>query len=116
MKNKTGLALLLLFCVSAFSISFQLQSPKKKSAPSESYDSYWRRVDSLAKKGLNKSALETVMKIYDKSKAEKNDVQLLKAVIHRMKFSSFTEEDELQKSISGLKKEISESKFPTNAI
>jgi ATP-dependent Lon protease len=116
MNKKSGATLLLLLIVSAFSISFQLQTQKKKSSPEESYSSYWRKVDSLAKKGLNKSALETVMKIYEKSKAEKNDVQLVMAVIHRMKFSSFTEEDEVQKSIIGLKKEIAESEFPTNAI
>jgi len=118
MKNKLGVTLLIFYCVSTFSISFnqQKQTQKKKSPVNESYDGYWNRVDSLAKKGLNKSALETVMKIYEKAKAENNDIQFLKAIIHRMKFSSFTEEDNVQKNIASLKKECQESAFPASAI
>jgi uncharacterized protein YfaS (alpha-2-macroglobulin family) len=118
MKNKLGVTLLIFFCASAFSISIfqQNQSQKKTSGSGDSYASYWNRVDSLAKKGLNKSALEVVMQIYEKSRAEKNDNQFIKAAIHRMKFSSYTEEDNIQKSIAELKKDCSESTFPTNAI
>jgi uncharacterized protein YfaS (alpha-2-macroglobulin family) len=118
MKNKLGVTLLIFYCLSAFSINLyqQRQTQKKKPAMDESFAGYWSKVDSLAKKGLNKSALETVMKIYEKAKAENNDIQILKAVIHRMKFSSFTEENNIQKSIADLKKECHESTFPASAI
>ena len=70
MKNKLSVTLLIFFCVSAFSTSlFQVKPTQEKKAPAnQNYAGYWNTVDSLAKKGLNKSALETVMKIYEKAK------------------------------------------------
>ncbi len=118
MKNKLGF-LLIFLCVSAYSLNYfqtTKQQSKKQSGSSESYSSYWNKVDSLEKKGLNKSALETVMKIYAKSKAENNTSQLLKSVIHRMKFESHTEEDNIKKSISDLKDDCAKAHFPANAI
>ena len=50
------------------------------------YGKEWKKVDSLAAKGLTKSALEVVQGIYDKAKAENNASQFVKAIIHRMKF------------------------------
>jgi hypothetical protein len=48
------------------------------------YTKEWKKVDSLAAKGLTKSALEVVNGIYDKAKSESNAPQFVKAIIHRM--------------------------------
>jgi uncharacterized protein YfaS (alpha-2-macroglobulin family) len=80
------------------------------------YNQYWKKVDSLTKKGLSKSALEVVMNVYQKAKTENNSAQLVKAVIHRMKFQSMSEEDETKKIINDLTKDCKEAKFPANAI
>ena len=49
------------------------------------YEKLWQKVDSLDKKGLPKSALEVVEKIYKKAKEDKNSPQYIKAVIYKMK-------------------------------
>ncbi len=120
MKNKLIITLLVLFCASAFSLAYLKQQQKSKKKPvtlvAGSYSQYWNTVDSLQKKGLNKSALDVVMKIYNRSKNENNPEQLVKAVIHRMKFTSYTEEDAVKKMISDLTKDCSEAKFPANSI
>src|SRR5438105_102007 len=92
MKNKLILALLLL-SFSAFSWNYyqskqrQPQTSPKKSGQAnlkpqtlnpkpqtstESYEALWSRVDSLQRKGLSKSALAVVKKIYEKATAENN--------------------------------------------
>ena len=119
MKNKISVLLLLLFCATAFSISIlrdHKQTRKPTVVSETTYDSYWNKVDSLAKKGLNRSALETVMKIYSRALAENNPTQLLKAVIHRIKFTSYTEEDDVIKSIADLKMDCAKAPFPASAI
>ena len=119
MKNKILLTISFVFCATAFSFNYFLQQkkqPQKKSQPPVAFSKYWLTVDSLEKKGLNKSALETVMKVYKKSLDEQNLPQLIKAIIHRMKFESFTEEDAVRKSIAALKGDIEKTPFPASAI
>ncbi len=119
MKNKIILALFL-FSASAFAWNYfqskqkpQTSKPKPQTA---SYGSLWNRVDSLQKKGLSKSALDVVMKIYAKAKTENEPPQLVKAVIHRIKFQNLMEEDAVKKAISDLNKEINEAKFPARPL
>ncbi len=116
-------ASLLLLVISMAFVSFQQQKKKKQNAPVKnssavtfSYEQQWARIDSLTKKGLNKSALEVVMSIYKKAKAENNPPQLVKAVIHRMKFQNYTEEDVVKKIIADLKKEAAEAHFPARPL
>jgi uncharacterized protein YfaS (alpha-2-macroglobulin family) len=118
MKNKIIFTLLIFFCASAFTLNYFKTGPQKKKqpAPASAFEPYWHTVDSLQKKGLNKSALEIVMKIYDKARLEKNTSQLIKAIIHRMKFESFTEEDDIKKSIADLKTDCEQASFPANAV
>src|SRR5262249_37710320 len=83
---------------------------------STSYDSLWATVDSLQKKGLSKSALDVVMKIYAKAKSENNPPQLVKAVIHRIKFTNFTDEDAVKKNIAALDSEIAGADAANRAL
>jgi uncharacterized protein YfaS (alpha-2-macroglobulin family) len=110
--RKFRFALLLIFAIAASAFALLQTNPK----PEKTYGQYWKQVDSLTKKGLSKSALEVVIEVYKKAKAENDPEQLVKAVIHRMKFQSYTEEDETKKIINDLEKDCKEAKFPANAI
>src|SRR3569832_2431305 len=110
--RKFRFALLTIFAITISGFAFFQNAPK----PTKTFEQYWKQVDSLTKKGLSKSALEVVMDVYQKAKTENNPAQLVKAVIHRMKFQSFTEEDETKKIISDLTKDCKETPFPANAI
>lgn len=100
----------------AFVVSRPLSHPQPQPKPVGDYEKEWKTVDSLGNKGLSKSALELVNKIYDKANKEKNSEQIIKALIHQVKFSSFIEEDALIKSIVRLEDEAQMAEFPTNAI
>src|SRR6218665_1874624 len=81
-----------------------------------SYEKEWQKVDSLAKKGLPKSALDVVQDIYNKAKAENNSSQLVKAIIHRMKFEQMIEDYSLVKSLNWLEDEAAGAKFPLKPV
>jgi len=76
------------------------------------YKKEWKTVDSLNRKGLPKSALEVVEKIYEKAKANKDNDQILKAVVHRMKYINASEEKAFTRLLNDVDKEIAESIFP----
>lgn len=80
------------------------------------YDKEWKKVDSLAKKGLNASALEVVKGIYDKAKASNNAPQLVKAIIHRMKFEDQADENAPEHSISRLEEEVKDASYPVKPV
>ena len=63
--------------------------------PSEpvDYDKLWTDIELLMQKGLPKSAAEKLDVIHDKALAEKNNPQLLKAIIYRFKVMETTQED-----------------------
>jgi len=76
------------------------------------YKKEWAKVDSLEKKGLPKSALEIVEKIYTMAKADKNSDQLLKTIVFKIKFKNELEEDAFKKLIKDIENEIKTSVFP----
>jgi len=85
-------------------------------AKAQSYDSCeaaWHKVEAYELKGLPKSALAEVEKIYKKAKNEGNDPQLIKTLLYKSKFALTLEEDAQLNIINTLKKEAIEHKFPT---
>lgn len=84
--------------------------------PGNSYSKEWKRVDSLAAKGLNKSALDLVKLIYGKAKKEENHPQIVKAILHRMRFESYMEEESYIKALYDLSAECKELKSPSRQI
>jgi hypothetical protein len=81
-----------------------------------SYDSQWKKVDSLSNLGLPKSALVIVNKIYDQAKKEKNDPQYIKAVIFRLKLKADFSEEAVTASIMEIRTEIKQSREPARQI
>lgn len=57
------------------------------------YDNHWKKVQELDNKGLPKSALEEVNVIYKSALQQKNEGQLLKTLIYRIKYVNIKEEN-----------------------
>ena len=50
------------------------------------FNDLWNKVDSLEKQGLYQSALDVVQVIFDAAQKEENSPEVVKAVIHKMKY------------------------------
>lgn len=57
------------------------------------YDNHWKKVQELDNKGLPKSALDEVNVIYKNALQQKNEGQLLKTLIFRIKYVNIKEEN-----------------------
>ena len=80
------------------------------------YKTEWAKVDSLAKQGLTKSALEETNKIYALSKKENNAEQVIKSLMHKAKFEAPIKEDAFVNTISALEKETELADFPLKPV
>ena len=83
---------------------------------SKNYEKDWADVDSLESKGLPKSALEIVNRIYRKASGEKNSPQIVKAMIYRMRLNESFEEDAQVKNIEEMEKECLSFTVPVSSI
>ncbi|HEY2721836.1 MAG TPA: alpha-2-macroglobulin family protein, partial [Chitinophagaceae bacterium] len=100
-----GLFLTLFYSISSFG-----------QAPSKTYDSSWKELDALMQKQLPKSALEKVKLIYQQAKKEKHDGQMIKALVYEFSLQDRTTEDNGEKSIVGMEKEITTVVEPVKSI
>ena len=80
------------------------------------YGGLWQEVDEHTRNGKPKSALEVVQKIHDQAIKEGNSPQLVKAVIHEIKFQAEFEEESLVASIIRLEDEAKTVPEPTQQI
>jgi uncharacterized protein YfaS (alpha-2-macroglobulin family) len=85
-------------------------------ASSNDFKKDWAKVDSLDSKGLPKSALEIVDKIYKKAYAENNAAQVVKARIYQLKYRNSIEEDAFEKIVTELAKDAKIMHYPYNSI
>ena len=70
------------------------------------YDAKWKKIDSLiTKKGLTQSALQEVNNVYAYAKKEKNDAQLIKALLYRVNLQQANREDAEKNNITEQEKE-----------
>lgn len=76
----------------------------------EKYDTDWQAVYKHESEGLPKSALEKVAAIYKKAVTENNPSQIVKSVIHRVKYIGQVEEEAFVKAIEELQKEADSAK------
>ncbi len=76
------------------------------------YDKLWEKVSEYEKKGLPKSALSQVEKIYHLAKKQNNAGQLVKSILFKSKYALTLKEDAQLKIVEDLKKEISTAKIP----
>ncbi len=121
MQKITTLFLLLL-ATGLISINYFTDNTKREKSndivisENDSYSKLWKKVDSCEAKGLTESALKVVETIYLKAKTENNAPQFVKAVIHKMKFESYKEEFSTEKTITQLRKEVENAKFPIKPV
>ena len=80
------------------------------------YEDLWLKVDSLQELGLYKSALDVVKVIFEQAKTENNAPEVVKSVIHKMKFNSYMTEEENIVSINELNELSTISTFPLKQI
>src|SRR4051812_21986571 len=81
------------------------------------YDARWQTVDSLIdKKGLPQSALTHVNLIYEQARKEKNEAQLLKALIFRINLQDNNQDEGDAKAITDIEKEIAGAQQPARSI
>jgi hypothetical protein len=83
---------------------------------SATYSENWQAVDSLQKKGLYKSALQVVNEIFIKAKKESNHPQVVKAIMHKMKFNSFLLENDFVAALYELDSITQVAEFPLKQI
>jgi hypothetical protein len=82
----------------------------------QTYDDLWKEVNNLQRGGQPRSALEKVEQIHRKAIAENNGPQLIKAIIHEVKFNAQFEEESLVLSIGRLEDEAKMLPAPTRQI
>ena len=80
------------------------------------YDSQWKLVTDAESKGLPETALKAVNGIYDQAKKEKNAQQIVKAIIHQLKFTEYKEENAFVKNLVKLKQEADSAEMPVKPL
>ena len=80
------------------------------------YNALWKEVENYQKKGLPKSAIKVVNKIYTAAKKEQNSPQKLKALIYKAGLKNSYEENPLLQSVADFESELSEAKTPEKQI
>ena len=76
----------------------------------------WKAVEGLEKKGLTKSALQEVLKIFDMATASGNEVQQVKSAMYQMKYRNMVEEDNKENNIFYIDTLIAKTKAPVKNI
>lgn len=79
---------------------------KEKIKVETSYKKLWKSVDSLADLGQPRSALEVVTKIYKLAKEDKNDPQILKSLLYRLRLQSEFMENFEDQAIREIREEL----------
>ncbi len=82
----------------------------------DNYETEWKDVENFQNQGLPQSALEQVNKIYEKAKKDNNPAQLVKAVVHKLKFQASNPDYDFAKNIEDLKVELEQSEFPVKPV
>lgn len=103
----------LFLTVSLFSL-FTMNASSQQ--PIKNYEKEWKKVEGFVQKGLPKSALTEVKKIYALAKKEKQDAQVIKSLVYMTGLQSENREDNEIFSIAEIEKEINVSKEPVASL
>ncbi len=80
------------------------------------YSDMWRKVDSLERNGLYRSALDLVDVIDKQAVIDENYPEVVKALIHKVKFNTYFTEDEQVVAIYNIEQRIATSEAPLKQI
>jgi hypothetical protein len=113
---KNGVSIFICFISIFISVEIFSMTNHNDKDPVGNYENLWKEVDSLDQLGLRRSAHTASIKIFDLAKKEGNSAQIVKAMIHRIKFQDQTEENAILKNISDLKTETVRAKSPERLL
>ncbi len=118
MKSKLNISLFILIITAILAFSTNIYDNDKPISikKGKDYTNLWLQIDSLRDKGLPKSALKIVEKIYTEAKSENNTNQIIKAFIYKLSFSTQYDENAFEKNIYQLQNEIKTAKYPTKNL
>jgi hypothetical protein len=85
-------------------------------AAAQGYEEQWKKINALVQKSRPASALEEVKKIYEQAKQDKQDVQVVKALLYMNNLQSENRENSELLSIGNLEVEIINANEPTRSI
>lgn len=114
-------SVVIVFSIMYAGVNINKQTMKPDDKPlhfnsTKDFNKEWASVDSLDDKGLPKSALELVDKIYKKAFAENNAAQVIKARIYQLKYRNMIEEDAFETILNDLIKDAKIMKFPYGPV
>ncbi|MBC3783638.1 alpha-2-macroglobulin family protein [Spirosoma utsteinense] len=84
--------------------------------PQPAYARDWKRADSLAAKGLPKSALAIADRIYKEAKVARNYPQVAKAALYKTIFRTYSDEEVYVQLVSSLRTDIVETPEPARSV
>ncbi len=100
----------------AFLVFSSFLVPQDSKKKMKSFEVEWKQVEQDEQKGLPKSAFSKVSEIYVKAKSEENHSQIIKCVLHKLKYIGQIDEEAFEKAILEIQKEIKISKPVTKQI
>jgi hypothetical protein len=99
-----------LFLIITFFSLFTMTASSQN--PVKNYEKEWKKIEAFVNKGLPKSALTEVKKLYDLAKKERQDAQVIKTLVYMTGLQTENREDNEIFSIAEIEKEIAVS-LPT---
>lgn len=111
MKNRMlalGLIFLFIQCCNA--------QNKQHDMSTFNYEKAWKEVSDFEQKALPESLLKVVNDIYEHAKVDHNTGQLVKAILYRLKFTDYKEENGFVKNLNKLKQEADLAVFPAKPL
>ncbi|WP_046245497.1 alpha-2-macroglobulin family protein [Hymenobacter terrenus] len=85
-------------------------------APPGRYAARWNKIDALLAKNQTATAAPLVEAIYQQARKEQNTPAYVRALLYKMRLLQAKEEDETEKSIALLEKELPTATFPARPI
>jgi uncharacterized protein YfaS (alpha-2-macroglobulin family) len=97
------------FKTTVFTLSFFIMLnafAQQKPLLPETYEKLWKQVETFNNESLPKSALKAVEEIYTLAVSEHNEKQVIKSIVHRIKYLRMGEEDATKDAIVALESQM----------
>ena len=115
-KNLLHNALWMLIIQTMIYVPFACAQSKTGSMTPFDYTKAWKEVQEFDDKQLPESALKAVNIIYEHAKQDNNAGQLVKAVVHQLKFTEYKEDDAIAQNLNRIRTELATASFPVKPL
>lgn len=109
-------ALWVLFISVIAYVPFACAQSKTNTVTPFDYNKAWKEVQEFENKELPESALKAVNIIYEHAKKDNNAAQLVKTVVHQLKYADYKEDEAFTKNLTKLKAEVASASFPVKPM